>query len=339
MKILPLIIILGCSTAHAEWYRVNTVPSYNTIRAAKADGENQPITIRIRNLEKIEYIQPHPEKVLIGGEEAISLAKRVLQGQMVWVENLAPEEGAYVADVYPSFEQVITAYKEKRIANGDNISESTKVKLKVIYKQMLADFNLASLSFDTGSQPQDVTDDARRKLHDIYRGMLADIRSEIPKTKSLGNTDKTVIEKGYEGEYQRAMFTADAILWFNKNGQYLQPSGQKLFVALLLSFQTDASQNARYTMHKIETIMKKELLFKELFMNTSDFEQGKFTYTCLEWFKNRGQYLPDDVQNVFVNWVRIYQQAHSTENGFMKLRLQWMMDNNGLYQDFLELGN
>lgn len=339
MKILTLIIILSCSTAHAEWYRVNSVPTYNSIKASKADGENQQITVRIRNLEKIEYIQPHPEKVLIGGEEAISLAKRVLQGQLVWIENLKPEEGAYAADVYPSFEQVITAYKEKRIINGDNISESTKGKLKIIYKQMMADLNLASLSFDTGNQPQDVSDEVRKKLHNIYSGMVGDIRSETPKTKSLGNSDKEVVEKGYEGEYQRAMFTAEAILWFNKNGQYLQPTGQKLFVDLLLSFQTDASQNARFTMYKIETIMKKDALFKEIFLNTPDFEQGKFTYTCLDWFKNRGQYLPDDVQNVFVNWLRIYQQAHSTESDFMKKRLQWMMDNNRLYQDFLELGN
>jgi hypothetical protein len=263
----------------------------------------------------------------------------VLQGQLVWVENLMPEEGAYAADIYPSFEQVITAYKEKRIVNGDNISESTKGKLKIIYKQMMADLNLASLSYDTGKQPQEVSDDVRKKLHDIYLGMIGDIRSETPKTKSMGNSDKEVVEKGYEGEYQRAMFTAEAILWFKSNGQYLEPSGQKLFAELLLSFQTDASQNARFTMHKIETIMKKELVFKEMFMNTADFDQGKFTYTCLNWFKERGQYLPDDVQNVFVTWLRIYQQTGSTESEFMKQRLQWMMDNNRLYQDFLDLGN
>ena len=113
-------ILLSGGVAHAEWYRVNAVPTYNTITAAKADGEKEPIVVRIRNLEKIEYIQSDPEKVLIGGEEATSLAKSVLQGQLVWVENLKTEEGAYVADIYPSFEQVVTVYKEKRIVNGFN---------------------------------------------------------------------------------------------------------------------------------------------------------------------------------------------------------------------------
>ena len=154
MKTLILILILACSTAHAEWYRVRSVPTYNTIMAALADGANDPIVIRIRNLEKIEYIQPDAEKVLIGGEEAISLAKRVLLGQLVWIENLAPEEGAYAADVYPSFEQVITAYKEKRIVNGDNISESTKEKLKIIYKQMMEHLNLTAISIEPGSDAQ-----------------------------------------------------------------------------------------------------------------------------------------------------------------------------------------
>jgi len=85
--------------------------------------------------------------------------------------------------------------------------------------------------------------------------------------------------------------------------------------------------------------MEKETSFRELFLSVANFERGKFTYKCLEWFKNRGQYLPDGVQNVFVNWLRVYQQTHGNESDFMKQRLQWMLDNNGLYQDFLELGN
>lgn len=331
MKTLISTVLLVCSTAHAEWYRVNEVSTYNTITVAKVDGKTDPIEIRIRNLEKIEYIQSDPEKVLIGGEEALALAKGVLQGQLVWVENLQAEEGAHIADVYPSFEQVITAYKEKRIVNGDNISETVKKKLRAIYEQMMVGLNLEALTVETNREAQISTEEARRKLHNIYMDMLGDIRSETPKS-----TD-TKEEHGYEDPYQRAIFTADAILWFEKNGQYLQPAIQKLFVELLLSFQTDRSQNARYTMYKIETLMKKKSLFDELFLNEADFERGKFTYTCLDWFKNRGQYLPDDVQNTFVDWLRIYQKATSTESDFMKKRLQWMMENNGLYQDFLDL--
>jgi hypothetical protein len=55
------------------------------------------------------------------------------------VENLEAEEGAYVGDVYPSFEQVMTVYKEHRIVNGDNLTVEAKSLLKRIYRQMLAD--------------------------------------------------------------------------------------------------------------------------------------------------------------------------------------------------------
>lgn len=331
MKTYILMILLGCSTAHAEWYRVDSVPAYNTIRAVQADGEKEPIVIRIRNLEKIEYIQPKPERVLMGGEEAISLAKNILQDQLVWIENLQAEEGAYVADIYPSFEQVITAYKNKRMVNGDNIGAEIKEKLKFIYKQMLADINLIPSSVD--HQSQQTAKEAREKLQNIYMNTLSNIRSGDAKLPSNSPT------KQYESSFQRAVFTASAIVWFRDKGQYLQPEAQKLFVDLLQSFQNDAATSARYTQIRIEAIMKGEALFKELFLNVADFERGKFTYKCLEWFKNKGQYLPDDVQNVFVNWLRIYQQTHSSESEFMKQRLQWMLDNSELYQDFLELGN
>jgi hypothetical protein len=119
----------------------------------------------------------------------------------------------------------------------------------------------------------------------------------------------------------------------------MHPAGQKLYIDLLQSFQNDMSQDARYSQYRIEVIQKQHTLFSELFLEKKEFERGKFTYTCLDWFKSRGQYLPENVQSVFVNWLRAYQQTTNTESDFMKQRLQWMMDNNGLYQDFLDLGN
>jgi len=217
-SLLPLLmILLSGGVAHAEWYRVNAVPTYNTITAAKADGEAEPIVIRIRNLEKIEYIQPDSEKVLIGGEEALSLAKRILKGQLVWVENLKTEEGAYIADIYPSFEQVVTAYKEKRIVNGDNISAATKGKLKIIYKQMVTDLELASLSTAGRPEGQPTAEEINKTLQNVYTTMLSSIRSEMPKILSANAGEA----KLYDGSFQRALFTADAIAWFREKGQYL----------------------------------------------------------------------------------------------------------------------
>ena len=340
MKKYLIAILMGCTAVHAEWYRVDSVPAYNTIKAVQANGEKEPMVIRIRNLEKIEYIQPKSERVLIGGVEARSLAQKILKGQLVWVENLQAEEGAYVADVYPSFEQVVTAYKERRILNGTNISKSTQGKLKVIYKQMLADINLTPLFTGKNAQAQQTSKEVRKTLYGIYARMLADIRSDNPKlqTKSA-NPEEANAPKQYAGGFQRALFTADAIMWFMENGQNMQPQAQKVFVDLLASFQSEADTEARYTHIKLSKIMEKKVFQNELFMNKADFERGKFSYTCLEWFKNRGQYLPDDVQTVFINWLRIYQQTHSNQGGFMKQRLQWMMDNNKLYLDFMELGN
>lgn len=339
MKILILVALLACSTAHAEWYRVRSVPSYNTITAALADGEKEPITIRVRNLEKIEYIQSDPEKVLIGGKEAIALSKSVLQGQLVWVDNLLAEEGAYVGDVYPSFEQVVTAYKNTRIVNGDNMAPGIKDKIKIIYKQMIADLNLAPLTIENSEQAMQTAKEARDKIHKIYLEMLSNIRVSEPRTQTMKKSDEEEDSgKRYEGEFERALFTADAIIWFRKTGQYMHPAAQKTFVDLLQSFQNDLSQTARFNQMRIEQIMKKQVLFTEMFLNSTDFERGKFTYTCLDWFKTRGQYLPADVQNVFVTWLRMYQQTNSTDGEFMKLRLEWMLENNGLYQDFLDSG-
>ena len=331
---------MGCTVAHAEWYRVDSVPAYNTIRAGQADGGKETVIIRIRNLEKIEYIQPKSERVLIGGIEALSLAKKILKGQLVWVENLQAEEGAYVADVYPSFEQVITVYKESRILNGANISESTKSKLKVIYKQMLADINLTPLFAGKDEQAQQTSMEVRKTLYGIYTRMLSDMRSDTPKilTKPTKPEESSGL-KQYAGGFQRSVFTAEALMWFMENGPNMQPLAQKVFVDLLATFQSEQDTEARYTHIKLEKMMEKKVFLNELFMNKADFERGKFTYKCLEWFKDRGQYLPDDAQTVFINWLRVYQQTHSNQGGFMKQRLQWMLDNNKLYQDFIELGN
>jgi hypothetical protein len=330
MRLIVLISLLICSTASAEWYRVIAVPAYNTIRASQAEGEKEPINIRIRNLEKIEYIQSDPEKVLIGGKEAIGLSRNLLLNQLVWVENLQPEEGAYVGDVYPSFEQVVTVYKETRIINGDNISPESKEKLLIIYKQMLADLNLASLTIENSLDAQQSSAEARAKIHHLYKGILTDFRNNAIIIKD-GE------QQGYENEFERTMFTADAIIWFRKNGQFIHPAAQKLYADLLQSFQTDVSQNARYTQMRIVEIQKKQDLFKELFIDSLEYQRGKFTYTCMDWFKNRGQFLPQDVQAVFINWLRLYQQTNGSDSQFMQERLQWMIDNNGLYQDFLGL--
>ena len=335
-KLLPALFLLCCISTRAEWYRVLSVPSYNTVRASQADGDKEPIVIRIRNLEKIEFIQPDPEKVLIGGEEAAALAKSILQGQLVWVENLEAEEGAFVADLYPSYEQVVTAYKERRIVNGDNVTAETKGKLRIIYNQMLEDLNLSALTTEARAAAEETASEVQAKLRNIYEGMLSDIRLTRPKIRTGDQKDDEI--ESYESDFHRSLFIMDSIVWFRKKGQFMRPDAQKLFVDLLQSFPNESGADARYTQVKIESMMRQEDFFKELFVNNADFERGKYTYVCLDWFKNKGQYLPQDAQKLFINWLRTYQQTSSVDNQFMKERLQWMIDNNDLYLDFLDLG-
>jgi hypothetical protein len=293
--------------------------------------------IRIRNLEKIEFIQPDPEKILLGGEEAIALAKGILQGQLVWVENLQAEEGTYAADIYPSYEQVVHAYKQRRVVNGDNVTAEIKQKIRIIYEQMLDDLDLAPLTKQARTQAEQTASEAQKRMFDIYDGMLSDIRLIRPKIRT-GDQKEEEIES-YESDFNRTLFIMDAIVWFREKGQFMRPEAQKLFVDLLQSFPNESGADARHTQVKLDTMMKKESFFKELFLNNADFERGKFTYICLEWFKNKGQYLPGKVQDLFINWLRTYQQTSSTDGDFMKQRLQWMIENNDLYLDFLDIGN
>lgn len=339
-KYLLVLLVMACAAARGEWYRVDSVPAYNKIRAVKADGSSDPVVIRVRNLEKIEYIQPDPEKVLIGGKETISLAKLVLKGQVVWVENLQSEAGEFVADVYPSYTQVVEAFKRERIVNGDNVSQEIKGKIGIIYKQMLVDLNQSPLPTETSAQVQKANQDVRTAMSDLYARTLSQIRSATPKIstgKKSSDNEAATDAKQYDGTYRRAIYTADAIIWFRDKGQKMNPLAQQLFVDLLQDFQGQSGSDARYTQIKLKEIMQRQKFFGELFVNATDFERGQFTYNCLDWFKNRGQYLPASVQNIFVNWLRAYQQTHCGEDNFMKKRLQWMMDHNGLYQDFLDL--
>jgi hypothetical protein len=330
--------ILFCVQAvHATWYRVDAVPAYNKIRAVAVDGENNPVSIRIRNLEKIEYIQPDPEKVLLGGKEALQLSQKILKGQVVWIENLQAEGGEYAGDLYPSFESVMHAYRDHRLVGGDNITPSIRKKLLMVYRQMFADFSKEPLL----QNPKDAENDANEAhqiIAEIYSDIIAKITSTAPKITSADKEGERRKVMPYEGEYQRAVFSAEAVAWFREKGQNLNPFSQKVFAKMLKDFQNEGEVEARYSYLKLQEFMKQEKFFRELFLETASYERGKFAYRCLEWFKNRGQFFPTEVQSVFVSWLYSYQQARGQSSQAFRDRLDWMMKNDKLYQDFLDVG-
>jgi hypothetical protein len=329
--ILFIGFIFFLHSAHATWYRVEAVPGYNKIRAVTVDGENEAVLIRIRNLEKIEYIQSDPEKVLIGGKKALQLAQKVLNKQVVWVENLQTEEGEYVGDVYPSFEAVMHAYRDFHIVNGDNTTLDIQKKIKLIYQQMLSDLSGLPTALQNGEEGQKLVEEAHEIIAGIYSDVIYNIQSKTPKVASSGKDSSP-----YAGDYQRALFTAKAIVWFREKGQNLSPASQKVFADMLKTFQSENDNTARYTYLKLNEFMKQEKFFQELFLNQAAYARGKFTYECLDWFKKRGQFLPHEIQRTFVVWLRTYQLTGGEESKSLRDRLDWMMKNNELYQDFLD---
>ena len=328
-------LLLCASNIHAAWYRVNGVPEYNKVRVVPVDGEDKTLLVRIRNLEKIEYIQSDPEKVLLGGEEALQLSRKVLLNQVVWVENLQPEEGEYLGDIYPTFESVMHAYRDCRLVGGDNITPSIRKKILIIYRQMFIDLSKEPPLQKSQDAEKDV-EESHQIITEIYLDIIANIISATPKITS---TDKEGARRKvlpYAGTYQKAIFSAEAVFWFRDKGQNLTPFSQQVFAKMLKDFQNESENDARYSYLKLKEFMKQEEFFQELFLDKASYARGEFVYQCLDWFKNKGQFFPSEVQTIFISWLNSYQQARGQSSQALKDRLSWMMENDKLYQDFLE---
>ena len=136
-KSIVLLAVFCCTSAHAEWYQVKSVESYNKIVAFKPNEPANEIRIRIKNLENIEDIQMGRSKVLLAGKSALDLARDTLQGQLVWIENLVEDSGIYVGNVFPSYEQVVRGFANQRMVGGQSISPEIKAQVQEIYKRML----------------------------------------------------------------------------------------------------------------------------------------------------------------------------------------------------------
>jgi hypothetical protein len=326
-------LLLCASSLHAAWYRVDGVPEYNKVRVVPVDGDDKVVLVRIRNLEKIEYIQSDPEKTLLGGKEALQLSRKVLLNQVVWIENLQPEKGEYLGDVYPSFESVMHTYRDYRLVGGDNITPLVRKKLLMIYRQMFMDLSKEP-TLQNAQDAENEAEEAHQIIANIYLKIISNIVSATPK---ISSADKEGVRKilPYAGEYHRAVFSAEAVSWFRDKGQNLTPSSQKVFADMLKDFQNEGENDARYSYLKLQEFMKQEAFFQELFLDKASYERGKFAYKCLDWFKNKGQFFPSEVQTIFISWLSSYQQARGQSSQSLKDRLSWMMENDKLYQDFL----
>ena len=74
-------------------------------------------------------------------------------GQIVWVEGLETVNGEYVANVYPSYEQVLKVFSKQRMAGLYTISPLIKQQIGTIYNRMLSDLKNSSPARDYVATP------------------------------------------------------------------------------------------------------------------------------------------------------------------------------------------
>lgn len=237
------LVLACCTVAHAEWYKVDKVLEYNVLNVSKL-AESQPsIKVRAENLDRIEYIHDS-KKVLLGGKEAKELAKEMLGGQIVWIENLRDEGGMMTGSISVSYEQVMNVFMKHRLAGGYVTTPDVRAQLVLIYRKMLD------------------TLDANNPI----LGKKSKTSSKASsKTESKSSSPASVVqtENAYGNEYTRAMFVYECLSWYKETGQFLPVHVQKLFVKWLKSFQSDTIQRAKYAEQKLRDLMKHAGLYRD----------------------------------------------------------------------------
>jgi len=67
----------------------------------------------------------------------------------------------------------------------------------------------------------------------------------------------------------------------------------------------------------------------------NEYSKALFIYDSLNWFKKTGQFLPSDVQEVYVDWVSDYYSESGTTARELEVKIQDMWKRHDLYRDFL----
>lgn len=229
MKTLIVMLLLGLSiSAKAEWYVVTKVLGYNKIQvqSAKGGSSKSTTTVRIKNLEKIEYITNDREKVFLGGSEPKRLLEQLTLGQIVWLDRLENINGENVAHLFPSYEQILKVFMRRRMTGSYTISPAVKVKLQNVSKKM-----------------------------------ISAMRNGRPPRNGAGSEDDP--KMAYEHEYLKALFVYDSLEWFKKTGQFLPHSIQELYMDWLSGFMSSTGNDARDYETKIKDMQKRSGLYQD----------------------------------------------------------------------------
>lgn len=65
------------------------------------------------------------------------------------------------------------------------------------------------------------------------------------------------------------------------------------------------------------------------------YEKSTVTYKALEWYKNKGQFMPAVVQRMFTQWLEDYQTCAPRKEEILKVKMKYLRENCDLYQNFL----
>lgn len=223
MKLLLFVLVLTMGvTARAEWYVVTKVLSYNKIQAqlSKGTGSKSGIVIRIKNLERIEYITNDRAKVLLGGSDSKKLLESIVPGQIVWIDQLESINGENVAYLYPSYEQLLKAYMKHRMTGSYTLTPAVKQSLISVHKRMIS-------------------------------------------AMKNGSPNGSETKKAYENEYSKALFVYDGLNWFKKTGQFLPSDVQEIYVDWLGDYLTSNGTSARDYEIKIRDMQKRNDLYRD----------------------------------------------------------------------------
>lgn len=227
--IIAFTLIAGIAV-QAEWYLVSKVLDYNHVELilSKGSASKSGTKVRIRNLEKIEYIENDRSKVLLNGTEPKNILKEILLGQVVWVDEIETVNGEQVASIYPSYEQVLKVFTYHRMSGQYTLSPEVK-----------------------------------QKLENIYHRMLAELRNESPNRSSGKGNKENDSKAAYENSYSKALFVYDSLDWFKKTGQYLPIPVQELYIDWLSSYFSSNGGDAYDLEIKILDMRKRHGLYRD----------------------------------------------------------------------------
>ena len=271
-KSIVLLAAFCCMSAHAEWYQIKSVESYNKIVAFKPNEPANEIRIRIKNLENIEDIQSGRSKVLLGGKSAQDLARDILEGQLVWIENLVEDSGIYVANAFPSYEQVVRGFAEQRMVGGQTITPAIKSKLQQIAKRMLQNMDSSDTLNDRAASKR--VNQYAAAIQSGQDGAAININN-IKMDDMNGGANISLHFNGFEGlspftyddcylhEYLKGIFVYEALYWFKYTGQYLPANIQEIYVTWLMEYQIANPQQGKVIEQKIRDMVVRYDLYKD----------------------------------------------------------------------------